>query len=432
MKKSLLVLGGGESGTGAALLAKKEGYQVLVSDHGPIAEKYKTMLQEANVPYEENGHSFETFFEFSEVVKSPGIPDQLEFIQAFGQQGIPVISEIEFAARFTDAYIIAITGSNGKTTTTNLVYQILKYAGKDVALVGNVGQSFAWRVAFEPAQIYALELSSFQLDGIKQFRPNISILLNISPDHLDRYAYDFDAYADSKLRITMNQTKGDVFIYNGDDTKTLERLNQVDSLVERIAVDRALVEQMGQSFEWTNRALSGRHNQFNASCVIQAMFTLGLSPAAIQQGLDAFVNDPHRLELFLESQGIEFVNDSKATNVDAVFFALDAAEKPVIWIVGGVDKGNDYKTIDALVQDKVEAIIALGTDNSAIMNYFENKVPLIESTDSLESMLEKIQTWAKPGMQVLLSPACASFDLFRNYMHRGEAFKEIILKNYTK
>ena len=430
MHKRLLVLGGGESGVGAAILALKEGFNVFLSDSGKIADRYKKKLDDAGIDYEEGKHSFEMFFEFSVVVKSPGIPDRLDFIQAFKEKNIPVISEIEFACRYTKAYVIAITGSNGKTTTTNLVYQLLRAANKDVALVGNVGQSFALRVAENPASIYALELSSFQLDGIKDFRPDVSIVLNISPDHLDRYDYDFDKYADSKLRICMNQSSGDKFIFNGTDEKILQRLSLLPEVLSQCSVSMDKLDAYVQTFDWSNKALQGNHNRFNAACAIEAVRTCGLVDSEIQSGLDLFVNDPHRLESFLEVDGIEFINDSKATNVEAVYYALDAIEGPILWIAGGVDKGNEYETLDRLVEEKVAALICLGTDNSKLLNYYENKIEQLVSVDSLELMLEKIKDWKKAGMKVLLSPACSSFDLFNNYMHRGDVFKEIILENF--
>jgi UDP-N-acetylmuramoylalanine--D-glutamate ligase len=430
MQERLLVLGGGESGVGAAILALKKGFDVFLSDRGKITEKYKKMLEDAGVKYEEGKHSFEMFFEFSEVVKSPGIPDSLEFIKEFQKRGIPVISEIEFACRYTDAFLIAITGSNGKTTTTNLVYQLLKSAGKDIALVGNVGQSFALRIAENPASMYALELSSFQLDGIKDFRPDISILLNISPDHLDRYDYDFDKYADSKLRISLNQRAGDLFIYNKSDVKTNDRLDRISEGVRQFAVDMNNLDELKDTFTWANKGLQGKHNLFNAACAIKVAQSCGLTDTEIQHGLDLFTNDPHRLESFLESEGVEYINDSKATNVEAVYYALDALDGPIIWIAGGVDKGNDYSVLDELVKNKVEGLICLGKDNAPLVDYFENKIEQLASVDSLELMIEKIKDWKKAGVKILMSPACASFDLFNNYMHRGDAFKSIILKNF--
>lgn len=430
MKERLLVLGGGESGVGAAILAIQKGFDVFLSDRGKIMDRYKKMLDHEAIEYEEGRHSFEKFFEFSVVVKSPGIPDSLDFIKAFHEKGIPVISEIEFAARYTDAFIIGITGSNGKTTTTNLVYQLLKAADKDVALVGNVGDSFALRIAKNPASIYALELSSFQLDGILDFRPDISILLNISPDHLDRYDYDFDKYADSKLRISMNQRAKDTFIYNGEDVKTLDRIKGIDETVKMVSVKMESLSSVESAFQWDNKALQGKHNRFNAACAIEAVRSCGLTNEDIQKGLDLFTNDPHRLESFLEVDGIEFINDSKATNVEAVYYALDAIEGPILWIAGGVDKGNDYSILDELIKSKVDALICLGTDNSKLINYYENKIEKLVSVESLELMLMQIKDWKQSGMKVLLSPACASFDLFNNYMHRGDAFKEIILKNF--
>lgn len=430
MRERLLVLGGGESGVGAAILAKNKDFDVFLSDRGMITDRYKKMLDDEGIQYEEGKHSFDMFFEFSVVVKSPGIPDSLDFIKAFHEKGIPVISEIEFAARYTDAFIIGITGSNGKTTTTNLVFQLLETGGKDVALVGNVGDSFALRVAKNPASVYALELSSFQLDGIEDFRPDVSILLNISPDHLDRYEYNFNKYADSKLRICMNQGPGDKFIYNANDQKTAERIEQIDKEVDMVSFNMDALDAFESNFHWNNKALQGKHNRFNAACAIEAVRSCGLSDEDIQRGLDRFTNDPHRLESFLEVDGIEFINDSKATNVEAVYYALDALEGPILWIAGGVDKGNDYVVLDDLVHSKVDALICLGTDNTPLINYYENKIEKLVSVESLELMVKQIKDWKQSGMRILLSPACASFDLFNNYMHRGDAFKEIILKNF--
>lgn len=429
-EKRLLVLGGGESGVGTAILAKQKGYEVFLSDRGNLADKYRVELEKRQIDFEEGKHSFEKFFEFTEVVKSPGIPDHLEFIQEFIKRSVPVISEIEFACRYTTSCIVAITGSNGKTTTTNLLYNLLKQANKDVALVGNVGQSFAWAVAEHPAAYYALELSSFQLDGVYSFKPQVSILLNISPDHLDRYDYDFDKYADSKLRIAMNQSSGDLFIHNAKDEKTLDRLSGLDDDLSLNAISMDQLDAYS-TFNWDNIALQGIHNRFNAACAIEAVRHLGLSDTEIQKGLSTFVNDPHRMEQFHEFGGMSFINDSKATNVEAVYYALDALKEPAIWIAGGVDKGNDYGDIEELVLNKVEAIICLGIDNSPLMNYFGEKKKRIASVDNLEAMVDKIKEWGSPGRTVILSPACASFDLFNNYMHRGDQFKEIIRKQFS-
>ena len=430
----IAVLGAGESGVGAAILAKKLGQEVFVSDKGKIKDHFKAELEKYQIPYEEQQHTKQKIFEASEVIKSPGIPDKVDLIKELNQKGIPVISEIEFAARHTDARIIAITGSNGKTTTTNLTYHLLKTGEVNVALGGNVGYSFARLVAESTPDFYVLELSSFQLDGIREFRPDIAILLNITPDHLDRYDYKMENYTRSKFRISMNQTENDLFIYNGSDDIILNYLKfnplKVRQLVVKgeVSKDQKLKISDDRLFEIKNPALKGKHNLFNAYCAVQAAMKVGVSDEAIQKGLNTFVNDPHRLESVATIAGVEYINDSKATNVDATFYALDAMDKPIIWIVGGQDKGNDYESLIPLVEEKVNAIICLGIDNSKIIESFSPYIKVIEETKSAEEAVAVATSYSEEGEVVLLSPACASFDLFDNYKQRGNLFKEAVEK----
>ena len=434
------ILGAGESGVGAAILAKKLGHEIWVSDKGTIKESYKEELEKNQIPYEENKHTIKKILEASEVIKSPGITDHVDLIKELNQKGIPVISEIEFAARHTNANIVAITGSNGKTTTTNLTYHLLKTGGFNVSIAGNVGFSFARQVAQENYDYYVLELSSFQLDGIREFKPDISILLNITPDHLDRYDYKMENYVASKFRIIKNQDENDFFILNGRDknmkmflehnllkmkTSTINKVFQKDGILK---VDE------NYSFDISGCTLKGKHNMFNTVCAIRAALHLGVAEEKIQKGLNSFVNDPHRLESVATINGVDYINDSKATNVDAVFYALDAMEKGVIWIVGGTDKGNDYEPLMPLVEEKVNAIICMGLDNSKILEAFSPSIKIIEETGSAEEAVEVATSYAEEGEVVLLSPACASFDLFKNYMDRGDQFKKAVfeLKNKTE
>ncbi len=429
----VVILGGGESGVGAALLAKKKGFEVWVSDKGKIKDQFKTELEKSNIPYEELQHTEEKIFDANEVIKSPGIPDKVPLIKALKEQGIPVISEIEFAAKYTNATIIGITGSNGKTTTTKLIYHLLKTAGYDVAVGGNIGYSFARLLAEGNHAYYVLELSSFQLDGILDFRPDVSVLLNITPDHLDRYEYKMENYIHSKFRIIQNQKGKDLFIYNGFD-KNIETYLQGKQLeIRQIPVKEIFHTKnkltVGVSeFDTIKCSLKGQHNMFNATCAIHAAKAVGVEHKFIQHGLGTFVNAPHRLESVAIIDGIEYINDSKATNVDAVFFALSAMEKPIIWVVGGVDKGNDYNAIESLVLEKVKAIVCLGVDNTPIIEAFLGKIEIIEETQSCKDAIKVSQQYAHEGDAVLLSPACASFDLFKNYIDRGNQFKAAVLE----
>ncbi|MEM8906479.1 MAG: UDP-N-acetylmuramoyl-L-alanine--D-glutamate ligase [Bacteroidota bacterium] len=428
----IAILGGGESGVGAALLANKEGYDVWLSDRGTIAPQYRTELIQSGILYEENKHTEEKIFDANLVVKSPGIPDQIALIQKIIEQGIPVISEIEFASRHTHSVIIGITGSNGKTTTTKLTYHLLHTAGLDVGIGGNVGYSFARLVATTPREYYVLELSSFQLDGIVDFRPNIALLLNITPDHLDRYDYDFSKYVYAKFRIIQNQRSNDLFIYNGSDPNIRSHLEAQAAVAETQTIEQALTADQWlhldeQTFDLTQCSLKGPHNVFNAKCAIRVAQRLGIHPSSIQQGLNTFVNVAHRLEWVAEIEGVEYINDSKATNVDAVYYALLAMEKKIVLIFGGQDKGNDYSKITELVRQKVKAIVCLGLDNRKIVEAFRSIVDIIEETQDTHVAVQKASAHTQPGDVVLLSPACASFDLFKNYAARGDHFKAAVL-----
>lgn len=426
--KKIVVLGGGESGVGAALLAQKKGHPVLVSDAGTLQQKYRDLLEKNNIPYEENIHTVEKVFEADLIIKSPGIPDQAELIQELLKKDIPVISEIEYAGKHTNSIIIGITGSNGKTTTTKLTHHLLKAGGLDAGIGGNIGRSFAEMIATEPHEIYVLELSSFQLDGIAYFQPDIAILLNITPDHLDRYDYKMEKYIASKFKIIQNQESEDIFIYNGDD----ERISTW--LTSNTLSPRAIVvkERKGESgtkltvneltFDLEKSGLKGPHNHFNASCAIHAALLQNVSQADIQHGLDTFTNSPHRLQEVAVIEGISYINDSKATNTDAVYHALLAMEEPTVLIIGGVDKGNDYSVLLPLIKEKITALICLGKDNEKIKKAFGNAVDHIAETTSMKAAVHKAQAFAKKGETVLLSPACASFDLFKNYIDRGEQF----------
>ena len=430
----IVILGAGESGVGAALLAKKKGLEVFVSDRGKIKSEYKLELENNKIPYEELQHTESKIFEATMVVKSPGIPDKVILIKELKKQGIPVISEIEFAAKYTHATLIGITGSNGKTTTTKLIYHLLHTAGYDVAIGGNIGKSFARILAEKDHAYYVLELSSFQLDGNQDFRPNVSVLLNITPDHLDRYDYKMENYIHSKFQIIQNQKGKDLFIYNGFDKNIKTYLQDKQLITRTQAVETIFYKKnkltVGNSkYDTEKCSLKGQHNMFNATCAIHAAKAVGVEDEFIQQGLNTFINAPHRLEHVAEIDGIEYINDSKATNVDAVFYALSTMEKPVIWIVGGTDKGNDYNAIEDLVVEKVKAIVCLGVDNTPIIEAFLGKIEIIEETKSCKDAVAVSRQYAKSGDVVLLSPACASFDLFKNYKDRGEQFKKWIIDN---
>lgn len=429
----IVILGAGESGVGAALLAQKKGYEVFVSDRGEINAEFKLELEKAKIPYEELQHTESKIFEASEIIKSPGIPDKVILIKELKKRGIPVISEIEFAARFTKATIIGITGSNGKTTTTKLIFHLLKTAGLNVAVGGNIGTSFARLLVEGDHDYYVLELSSFQLDGIQEFQPDVSVLLNITPDHLDRYDYKMENYIYSKFRIIENQKDKDLFIYNGFDKNIKTYLQDKQLPTKEISVKEVFHKKNKltvavSEFDTTKCSLKGQHNMFNATCAIYAVQAIGIEEKFIQQGLDTFINAPHRLEYVATIDGVDFINDSKATNVDAVFFALAAMEKPVVWVAGGVDKGNDYEAIESLVLEKVKAIVCLGVDNTPIIEAFKDKVEIIEETQGCQEAIKVSQQYAHVGDVVLLSPACASFDLFKNYIDRGDQFRTAVLE----
>ena len=434
--KNIVILGGGESGVGAAILAKTKGHPVFLSDSGTIKAVYREKLEKNNIPYEENNHDQKRIYSADLIVKSPGIADNVPLIKGLMEAGIPVISEIEFAGKHTNAVIIGITGSNGKTTTANLTYHLLKTGGLDVGLAGNIGRSFAEMVAVAPHEYYVLELSSFQLDGIEYFQPDVSILLNITADHLDRYEHKMEKYIASKFRIIRNQEAEDVFIYNEEDSNIENFLKEKELLPVSIKVkmttsdDTKISIEGDNDFDLTNTTLKGLHNRFNAACAIHAALSQGVSKEDIQQGLESFKNSPHRLEVIATIDGVTYINDSKATNVDSVYYGLRAVESPIILIMGGIDKGNDYEAILPLIKEKVKGIVCLGVDNEKIKATFSNMVEKIVETDSMETAIEKSRAIAQSGDQILLSPACSSFDLFKNYVDRGEQFTEIV-KSYA-
>ncbi len=441
-KKNIVILGAAESGTGAAVLAMKKGFDVFVSDKGTIADKYKDVLKKYAIPFEEGKHSEEKILAASEVIKSPGIPDKAELVQKIKSKNIPVISEIEFAGRYTKAKMIGITGTNGKTTTTMLTYHLLRKAGMNVGLGGNVGKSFALQVAEEDHDYYVLELSSFQLDGMYEFKCDIAILTNITPDHLDRYDYTLEKYVYSKFRITQNQTEQDAFIYCADDALTEQYLSQQSGKGKHFPFSIKKKLQQGAWLEDDNMniqintntytmnihqlALQGKHNLYNSMAAGIAARVLDLRKEVVRESLSDFRSIEHRLEHVLTVHGIEFVNDSKATNINSTWYALESYSKPVILILGGVDKGNDYSMLFDLVKEKVKAIICLGKDNKKIIKAFKGMVETIVETDSADAAVRAGYRLGKNGDVVLLSPACASFDLFENYEDRGRQFKKAV------
>jgi UDP-N-acetylmuramoylalanine--D-glutamate ligase len=438
----IVILGAGESGVGAAYLALQQGYDVFVSDFGTIAENYKKQLHDWNIRFEENQHTEAEIFKADEVIKSPGIPDKAPIIKRIKEKNIPVISEIEFAGRYTQAKIIGITGSNGKTTASSLTYHILKSAGLNVGLAGNIGKSFAYQVATEHFDTYVLELSSFMLDDMYNFRTDIAVLLNITPDHLDRYDYKFENYAASKFRITQNQTAGDVFIYCADDTETVKGMEgrhfaaqQLPFSIEKriepgayLEKDNIVINAHQQHFEMsiTELALQGKHNIYNSMASGLAAKWLELRNPVIRESMGNFKSIEHRLESVGKIAGISFINDSKATNVNSTWYALESMTTDVVLILGGVDKGNDYSMLIDLVKQKVKAIVCLGKDNKRIHEAFEDVVEIIVNTGSAQEAALVSYHLAEKGDTVLLSPACASFDLFKNYEDRGRQFKEAV------
>ncbi len=442
--KRLVVLGGGESGVGTAILAKKENFDVFLSDMGQIKDKYKQLLEEYGIAYEEGQHTEELILNADEVMKSPGIPKKAALIQKLEEKGVSIISEIEFASRYTDAKIIAITGSNGKTTTTSLMFHILKQAGLNVGLGGNIGKSFAKSVAEDNFDYYVLEVSSFQLDDIKtNFKPYVAILLNITPDHLDQYNYQFDLYAKSKFRITENQDENDYFIYNLDDPKTMDIIDQID--IRAIRKPFTMMEASNEAYadnelfrvndsngDFTmlvnDLGLIGKHNVSNSLAAAVAAKIININNEELRKSLSDFKSVEHRLEPVLTIGGIDFINDSKATNVNATYFALESMTKPVVWIVGGKDKGNDYNEVLPFVKKKVKAIVCLGVDNSKLVEFFSPYIETIVETNNMKDCVEQSYKLASKGETVLLSPACASFDLFSGYEDRGDQFKENVRK----
>jgi UDP-N-acetylmuramoylalanine--D-glutamate ligase len=441
MKKRVVILGGGESGTGAAILAKAKGYDVFVSDSGQLKEKYKTELLNGAIEFEEGKHSEEKILSADFVIKSPGIPDKNELIKKLKAKGVEIIDEIEFAFRFTNSKIIAITGTNGKTTTTLLTYHLLKSAGLNVALAGNVGESFARKVATSEFDWSVLEVSSFQLDGTKTFRPNIGILLNITPDHLDRYEYKMENYINSKFQLIKNITDKDVFIYYQDDAVTGAEVKNRRLPGESISISlesqQATAYAIGTTMQFaldtdkfqipqTDTTLKGPHNLINTMAAVSAARKAGVSIEAIRIALKTFKNAPHRLESVGVINGVEFVNDSKATNVDSVVYALGSYTQPLVWIAGGIDKGNDYNIIKAEVSKKVHTLICLGKDNQKLKDFFGSVVTDIKETQTVKELVRIALDSAKKGDVVLLSPACASFDLFKNYEDRGNQFREAV------
>src|SRR5579871_67359 len=443
MDMRISILGGSESGVGAALLAKQQGYDVFVSDAGSLKEKYRQELEQKGIEFEEGKHSEEKILSADEVMKSPGIPEKNELIKKIRAKGIPVISEIELAYRHKgNSKIIGITGSNGKTTTTAMTYHICKADNLDCALVGNIGYSFAKQVAEEPKQWYIAEISSYHLDDIKTFKPDVAVLTNITEDHLDRYEYKFENYIRSKFRIIMNQTKEDYFIYCDDDPVTKKYISQYSLQTNPLPItmhhefkhggfirngQMTLVpgsEKMQMSIY--DFALKGIHNQYNTMAAGLAAATIGIRKEKIRDAIKSFEALEHRMEFVLAVRGVDFINDSKATNVNSTWYALESMTKPTILILGGVDKGNDYSLIRELVKEKVKAIVCMGTDNRKIHEAFQNDVPLMVNTASAQEAVKAAFHFANKGDVVLLSPACASFDLFKNYEDRGKQFKEAV------
>lgn len=442
--KRLVVLGGGESGVGTAILAKKENFEVFLSDMGQIKDKYKQLLEEHGIAYEEGQHTEDLILNADEIMKSPGIPKKVALIQKLEAKGVSIISEIEFASRYTDAKIIAITGSNGKTTTTSLMFHILKQAGLNVGLGGNIGKSFAKSVAEDNFDYYVLEVSSFQLDDIKtDFKPYVAILLNITPDHLDQYNYQFDLYAKAKFRITENQDENDYFIYNLDDPKTMEMIDQMNIRAHRkpftmmdatneAYANNELFRVSDSNGDFTmlvnDLGLIGKHNVSNSLAAAVAAKIIEINNEDLRKSLSDFKSVEHRLEPVLTIGGIDFINDSKATNVNATYYALESMTKPIVWIVGGTDKGNDYSEVLPFVKKKVKAIVCLGVDNTKIIDFFSPYIDTIVETNNMKDCVAKSYQLATKGETVLLSPACASFDLFNGYEDRGDQFKENVRK----
>ena len=438
MNKSISIIGAGESGIGAAILAKKNSYNVFVSDNNMIKTNYRKVLIENKIDFEEGGHSFEKILNSNLIIKSPGIPNESELIKKINKFDLNLISEIDFAYRFTKAKIIAITGTNGKTTTSLITYKILKDAGLNVCVAGNIGNSFSYAISKKDYDVVVLEVSSFQLDNIVEFSPYISILLNITPDHLDRYNNDFENYLKSKLNITLNQTTNDFLIYNNDDTSFSDLQTQAKkipiSIANKTFDDGGYYKNNKININLNNKAmtieklaLNGTHNIFNSMAAAMAARVFEVSDDVIRKSLIDFENIEHRLEYVITVHGIDFINDSKATNVNAAWYALESMNKSFVWILGGVDKGNDYtELIKVAKEKKIKAIICLGPNNKKIKASFKNVVDLIEDAKDMSEAVKKSYNIASSGDAVLLSPACASFDLFENYEHRGSEFKKMV------
>ena len=448
--KKIVVLGGGISGYGSAVLAKKKGFDTFLSDAGKVAEKYATILDEWGIEWEQGGHSMERILAADLVVKSPGIPEKAPIIKALRERGVKIVSEMEFAYKYLGrAKTICITGSNGKTTTTSLIYHIMRQAGLNVALGGNIGESFAYQVATADYDWYVLELSSFQLDGMYDFRADVAVLMNITPDHLDRYDYCFQNYVNSKMRITQNQHSRSAFIYSADDEVIATEIEHRADMRQRLlpfAAHAAVASGAGDAFlvdgEFTARVgkkavvidttkmkIKGLHNAYNAMAAALATLSAGVEAEVISQAIYSFNPVEHRLEPAGESGGIKWIHDSKATNVDSVWYALESMSAPTIWIAGGTDKGNDYTPLKEFAREKVKALVCMGVDNEKLVREFTGVVPTIISTSSLEEAMSAARSLATQGDVVLLSPACASFDLFKNYEQRGELFKEWVREN---
>ena len=438
----VVVLGGGESGIGSAVLAKVKGFDVFLSDMGKIADKYVDMLNQWEIPFEQGGHTEELILNADEVIKSPGIPSTAGMVRKIEEKGIGIISEIEFAGRYDSAKKVCITGSNGKTTTTSLIYHLLKQAGLNVGLGGNIGKSYAYQVATENFDIYVLELSSFQLDNVYDFKADIAVITNITPDHLDRYGYNMENYVKAKFRITRNMDKDDCFIFCSDDEITINHLNKIvvkaqqfpftqkteveqgafvkdDSIIVRYKEDECdmFIKEL---------ALGGKHNVYNSMAAALAAKAMEIDNQAIREGLATFQAVEHRLEKVLSIKDVLYINDTKATNVDAAWYALECQTRPVVWIVGGTDKGNEYSSLVPLAKEKVKAIICMGLDNQKIHDAFIDVVPKMYDVTSAQDAVKKAHDLAQAGDVVLLSPCCASFDLFKNYEDRGRQFKEAV------
>ena len=446
MNNRIVVLGGGESGVGAAVLAKVKGFDVFLSDKGKIEDKYVEMLEQWEIPFEQGGHTEDLILNASEVIKSPGIPSTVPLVKKIEAAGIGIVSEIEFAGRYDNAKKICITGSNGKTTTTSLIYYLLQEAGLNVGLGGNIGKSYALQVATEHYDYYVLEISSFQLDNCYEFRPDIAVITNITPDHLDRYGYDMENYVRAKFRIIRNLRPEDCFIFDSDDEITINHLDKIVTEAKKLPFtqkdkveqgayiedDRIIVKYEDEECDifLKELALGGIHNVYNSMAAALAAKATGIDNAVIRESLETFKPIEHRLEPVMSVGGVLYINDSKATNVDAAWYALECQTRPVVWIVGGTDKGNDYKVLESLVREKVKEIVCLGVDNSKIHEAFESVVGKenIKDTMSAEEAVRTSAGFAGDGDVVLLSPCCASFDLFTCYEDRGEQFKAAVRK----